>query len=73
MSGAAAVKRIQRGEVLFQRPVEADIDAAEFIYLRDINIHMNDFGIGRKGVEFTRRAVIKTRADNDQQSHSCTA
>ena len=62
-----AVKGVNGRKVLFQASVKADIHGAEFIYLRNINIHVNDFGVRRERVELTRGAVVKTRADNNQQ------
>ena len=39
----------------------------QFVQLRRIDVHVDHFGVWREGIELTGHAIVKARADGDQQ------
>ena len=60
-------ERVERGEVLLQAPVQEHIRLPQLGILRHVDIHVDDLGAGREGVELARRPVVEPRARHDQQ------
>ncbi len=52
---------------MIQGTLQRDMRLAQFVHLRRVDIHMDDFGVRREGIEFSGHTVIEACADRNQQ------
>ncbi len=60
-------RHAQRGQHLIQIALQRDVRTTQFIQLGRVDIDMDNAGVRREGIELAGYAVVKTRADGNQQ------